>query len=62
LFAVAGSGQAIGMVVNAAPAPGGGTDVLAVVQTEVAESGGVRVGGINGPWVLLTAVAPRQAA
>jgi folate-binding protein YgfZ len=62
LFALAGSTQSIGMVVNAAPAPGGGTDFLAVVQTEVAESGGAHVGGFSGPRVLLTAVAQPQAA
>ncbi len=41
--------QACGTIVNAAPAPGGGTDVLAVVQTAAAGAGDVRLGAPDGP-------------
>jgi len=40
--------QSAGMVVNAAPAPGGGYDLLAVVQTAAA-AGTVRLGASGGP-------------
>lgn len=42
-------GQACGMVVNAAPAPTGGTDVLAVMQVSSYASGEVRLGSPDGP-------------
>ena len=41
--------QSAGMVVNAAPAPDGGFDVLAVVQTASAGGGTVRLGSGVGP-------------
>jgi hypothetical protein len=41
-------GQAAGTVVNAAPAPGGGFDLLAVVQTATASAGAVRLGSESG--------------
>ena len=41
--------QAAGTVVNAAPAPGGGFDVLAVVQTASAAGDKVRLGSLSGP-------------
>jgi tRNA-modifying protein YgfZ len=41
--------QACGTIVNAAPAPGGGTDVLAVVQTAASDAGDVRLGAPDGP-------------
>lgn len=39
----------VGLVVNAASAPDGGFDVLAVVQIESAERGGLRLGAPEGP-------------
>lgn len=42
-------GQACGLVVNAAPAPAGGTDVLAVMQVSSYEAGEVRLGSPDGP-------------
>lgn len=41
--------QACGMVVNAAPAPAGGADILAVMQMSSAEGGEVHLGGPAGP-------------
>ena len=41
--------QACGTVVNAAPAPDGGTELLAVVQLAAAASGDVRLGAPDGP-------------
>lgn len=41
-------GQACGMVVNAAPAPEGGTDLLAVMQVSSHEGGEVHLGGADG--------------
>lgn len=52
LFSPALGDQACGMVVNAARAPDGGCDVLAVVQVEVAQAGDaspLRIGEPNGP-------------
>jgi folate-binding protein YgfZ len=45
----AAGGEAQGMIVNAAPAPEGGCDVLAVVQTASVGSGDVRLRGPDGP-------------
>jgi hypothetical protein len=42
-------GQPSGMVVNAAPAPDGGFDLLAVIQTASAASQPVRLGAPDGP-------------
>lgn len=42
-------GQSCGMVVNAAPAPGGGTDLLAVMQVTSREAGEVHLGSADGP-------------
>jgi folate-binding protein YgfZ len=47
----AGDPAACGMVVNAAPAPGGGFDLLAVVLTGAAEAGTLRLGSSEGPPV-----------
>ena len=49
LFSDDSSGQEAGMVVNAAPAPGGGFDVLAVVQTGSATRAKVHLGSASGP-------------
>jgi folate-binding protein YgfZ len=43
------SGGACGTVVNAAPAPGGGVDLLAVVLTSAAAEGDLRLGDADGP-------------
>jgi folate-binding protein YgfZ len=42
-------GQANGMVASAAPAPGGGSDILAVIQRTSAESSRVHLRGPDGP-------------
>jgi folate-binding protein YgfZ len=44
---------AVGMVVNAAPAPAGGVDLLAVVQIDSAQRGGLRLGTARGPALTL---------
>lgn len=41
--------QSCGMVVNAAPGPDGGVDLLAVAQIAAAEAGDVRIGSLQGP-------------
>jgi len=59
--------QACGIVVNAAPAPEGGSDVLAVVQMAASDAGDVRVGAPDGPvlvplalpYTVPAAAAPR---
>lgn len=54
LFAAAFGEQACGSVVNAAPAPDGGSDLLAVVQWAVHADAGLHLGNPAGP-----ALAPR---
>jgi folate-binding protein YgfZ len=49
IFSVAFGGQPCGTVVNAAAAPGGGCDLLAVLQIAAAERGDARVGAPDGP-------------
>jgi tRNA-modifying protein YgfZ len=41
--------QASGTIVNAAPAPAGGSDVLAAIQISSAEKGNLRLGSAQGP-------------
>ncbi len=48
LYSSAFGDQACGTVVNAAPAPQGGTDLLAVVQLAAVDAGDVRVGAPDG--------------
>jgi folate-binding Fe-S cluster repair protein YgfZ len=55
IYSPAFEGQPCGTVVNAAPAPGGGTDLLAVVQLAAAERGDARLQAPDGP---LLAVLP----
>lgn len=43
------SGQGTGKVVDARPAPDGGSELLAVVETAGVVAGGVRLGGSDGP-------------
>jgi folate-binding protein YgfZ len=45
--------QSCGMVVASAPAPGGGSDLLAVIQMSSAEAGEVHVGTADGPSLAL---------
>jgi folate-binding protein YgfZ len=54
--------QAAGVVANAAPAPGGGTDLLAVVHVEALDSGALRLGARDGAPVTLQAIGPKQPA
>jgi tRNA-modifying protein YgfZ len=49
LFSTDAGEQSTGMVVNAAASPYGGFDMLAVLQTNSAESGRIRFGSANGP-------------
>ena len=49
LYSADAQGQPVGVVVNAAPAPAGGQDLLAVVRTDRAEAGGLRLGSADGP-------------
>ena len=48
LYSAEMSGQACGMVVNAAPAPGGGYDLLAVVQISSHDAHPVHLGSLEG--------------
>jgi hypothetical protein len=49
LYSADMGGQASGMMVNAAPSPHGGFDVLAVIQIESAKRGDVRWKSLSGP-------------
>jgi len=53
LFALSFGDQACGSVVNAAAAPGGGADLLAVLQLAARDGGDVRVGSPDGPTLTL---------
>jgi hypothetical protein len=67
LFAASFGDQACGTVVNAAPAPGGGADLLAVAQTIAIASDALRLGAVDGaaasllplPYALPVAGEPR---
>ena len=56
LYSVAFGDQACGTVVNAAAAPDGGSDVLAVLQLAAAESGDVHLGTLGGMPLRLQAL------
>lgn len=64
LYGAAFGDQACGLVVNAAPAPEGGSDLLAVVQLAAAEAGGLRLAAPDGaplePRPLPYAVPPPE--
>jgi tRNA-modifying protein YgfZ len=45
--------QACGTVVNTAPSPEGGHDLLAVIQISAAKRGDIHWGGTAGPWLKL---------
>jgi folate-binding protein YgfZ len=65
LYSPAFGEQACGTIVNAAAAPGGGSDMLAVLQLAAAESGDVHLGAPRGPALRLLALpydAPAPAA
>jgi folate-binding protein YgfZ len=49
IYAADAAAQAVGVVVNAAPAPVGGYDILAVVRIDQAEDGGLHLGTADGP-------------
>jgi hypothetical protein len=67
LFSTAFGEQACGTVVDSAAAPGGGCDLIAVVQLAAAERDDVRVGAPGGaalarlplPYAIPAATAPR---
>lgn len=49
IFSSAFDGQPCGTVVDAAPSPGGGSDLLAVLQIAAAERGDARLRAVDGP-------------
>jgi len=67
LYAELFGDQPCGTVVNAAPSPAGGSDLLAVVQIAAVDNGSVRVGERDGPalelqplpYAIPAPVAPR---
>jgi folate-binding protein YgfZ len=62
LFSADLGGQSGGMVVNSAPAPGGGHDLLAVVQTSTFSANGLHLGSLTGPALqMLTMPYPFEA-
>ena len=52
IFSSAFEGQPCGTVVNAAPSPGGGCDLLAVLQSAAAERGDARLRAGDGPQLV----------
>lgn len=65
LYSSAFGDQACGTIVNAATAPDGGSDLLAVLQLAAAESGDVHLGALDGMALRLQALpyqAPAPAA
>ena len=68
IYSQAFEDQPCGTVVNAAPAPGGGCDLLAVLQLAAAERGDARLASVDGPslvplplpYVIPAAKAPRE--
>ena len=56
LYSAVFGDQACGTIVNAAPAPGGGSDMLAVAQTSAAEDGTLHLGQPDGPALGLLAL------
>ena len=53
LYSADMEGQATGMVVNTAPAPGGGYDLLAVMQVESAKSSTMHLKALDGAPLVL---------
>ena len=60
LYAPETEDQSCGRVVNVAPAPGGGHDLLAVIQSSCAEAGEVHLGEASGPRLVLLPLAYEQ--
>jgi hypothetical protein len=68
IFSSAFDGQPCGTVVNAAPSPGGGCDLLAVLQIAAAQRGDARLRAADGPplvglplpYAIPAAKAPRE--
>ncbi len=56
LYSAVFGDQACGTIVNAAPAPDGGSDLLAVAQTSAAEGGALHLGQPDGPVLALLAL------
>lgn len=56
LFSANFGGQSCGMVLNAAPAPGGGSDLLAVAQMTAVESGELKLAAADGSPLSLRAL------
>ena len=56
LFSESFGDQSCGMVLNAAPAPGEGSDLLAVAQIAAAEKGELRLAALDGPLLSLRAL------
>lgn len=53
LFGTDTGDQACGMIANAAPAPAGGVDVLAVIQTSSVEAGPIHWKALDGPQLAI---------
>lgn len=53
VFLIADEGQPCGTVAQAAPAPSGGFDAIVSMQISAFEAGGVRLGGVEGPALVL---------
>ena len=49
IYSADSAAHTVGVVVNAAPAPAAGYDILAVVRIDQAEAGGLRLGAAEGP-------------
>jgi hypothetical protein len=62
LFQADHPAQPVGHVANAAPAPGGGMDLLAVVHAEAAGGAPLRLGVADGPQVVLSPAAAAAEA
>jgi folate-binding protein YgfZ len=56
LFSASFGDQSCGMVLNAAPAPAGGSDLLAVAQIAAAEKGDLRLAAVDGSPLSLLAL------
>ena len=62
VFSKAFGDQAAGEVVNAAPAPGGGTDLLVVAQIESLRNGDLRLDSPEGPPLEIRSHPATEAA
>ncbi len=62
LYATETGEQSSGMVVNAAAAPGGGFDLLAVAQTSTFSTNGLHLGSLTGPALQMLSLPYRAEA